>query len=156
MYIGIDPGITGAVAILKKGRLIQVIDMPVEGKSTGKGQQTSAIAFVNALKGKSISKAYVEKVHAMPGQGVTSVFTFGRGLGVIEGVLASLGIPVVFVPPQTWKKEAKLVGKDKDVARTLACQLWPHMACNLTRKRDIGRADAALIGYYGHKMNRRH
>src|SRR5690606_16808140 len=93
--------------------------------------------------------AYVERVSAMPGQGVSSMFNFGMGYGVIQGVLASLGIPYTLVTPQTWKKRAGLAGKDKDNARTLAQQLCPEAP--LGRKKDIGRADAILIARFGGK-----
>src|SRR5690606_2041087 len=91
--------------------------------------------------------AYVEKVGAMPGQGVSSMFNFGMGVGVLQGVLAACGIPYFLVTPQSWKKRASLSGKDKDMARTMAQQLYP--SASLGRKKDIGRADAMLIARYG-------
>ena len=83
----------------------------------------------------------------MPGQGVSSMFGFGVSYGILQGVIASLGIPSVLVTPQRWKKAAGLMGKPKDYARTLAQRLYP--AAELSRKKDIGRADAILIARYG-------
>ena len=98
------------------------------------------------------SVAYLEKVHAMPGQGVTSMFNFGMGYGSIQGILAAAGIPVKLVTPQEWKKYHGLIRMDKDCARLLAQRLYPQ--ASLARKKDIGRADAMLIGDYGVQQQR--
>jgi len=65
-----------------------------------------------------------------------------------SGVLAALGIPVSMVHPQRWKKSTSLIGKEKDVARTVAIQRFPAAADQLKRKKDIGRADALLIAQW--------
>ena len=85
----------------------------------------------------------------MPGNGSVSMFKFGRSLGVIEGVVGGLGWPLEWITPQTWKKHHGLIGKDKDAARLLAIETWPEHAQTFKRKRDVGRADAALIGAVG-------
>ena len=85
----------------------------------------------------------------MPGQGVSSTFRFGEALGVVLGVLGALQIPVSWASPVRWKKAAGLYGKDKDAARTLALQLHPEAGDMLTRKKDIGRADAICIAHFG-------
>ena len=85
----------------------------------------------------------------MPGQGVTSVFSFGRSLGAIEGVLSALGIPYSLVHSTRWKKAAGLTGKDKDAARAKVIREHPEIADQLTRKKDVGRADAILLAEYG-------
>jgi crossover junction endodeoxyribonuclease RuvC len=56
---------------------------------------------------------------------------------------------VRLVTPASWKAKAKLTGQDKDAARQLALRLWPERSIDFTRKLDVGRADAALIGYFG-------
>jgi crossover junction endodeoxyribonuclease RuvC len=93
--------------------------------------------------------AYVELVSSMPGQGVASMFSFGHSAGVIQGVLGAFEISVVMVTPQSWKKRAGLVGKDKDASRTLAIQMWPYW--RELDKKGVGQAyaDAALIALYG-------
>lgn len=151
MIIGIDPGNTGAISALSDGfDLHAVLDMPL--MANGKKQQLNP-AEIGAIIRQLVSDygatpvAYVEKVSAMPGQGVSSMFNFGMGFGVIQGVLAACGIPYFLVTPQSWKKRANLLGKDKDMARTLAQQLYP--SAPLGRKRDIGRADAILIARFG-------
>ena len=146
--LGIDPGLSGAIALLRDDlSLVAVFDMPVMTLRKGKNQ-VNAAALANIIKRPGYTMtAYLEAVSAMPGQGVSSMFSFGTSYGIVQGVLAALGIPVVLVTPQSWKKWAGLVGKEKDYARTLAQRLYP--AAELSRKKDIGRADAILIGRYG-------
>jgi len=154
MIIGIDPGITGAIYFnTVEGKI--VVDMPIMAKTSGKGNQINPYELTSLLiqppidRLTGIEAAYLESVHEMPGQGVSSVFSFGKSVGIIEGVLAALNIPLVMVTPQRWKKNAKLIGKDKDAARTLAIQLYPELSDRLSRKKDIGRADAILIAEFG-------
>lgn len=165
MYrIGIDPGITGAIAVLgenPKSRPMEwaaIYDMPVMTFS-GKKQCVNAAELTRLLKKwttmndnglTTLTKttvAFLERVSAMPGQGVTGMFNFGMSYGMIQGVLAALEIPLILVPPSVWKKSAGLIGKEKDYARTLAQQLYPGL--ELGRKKDIGRADALLIARFG-------
>ena len=82
----------------------------------------------------------------MPGRGVASMFSFGHSAGVIEGVLAALGISYELVTPQTWKKAYKLTGKPKDAARALAQRFYP--SAPLAGKKDSGLADALLLARY--------
>ena len=154
ILIGIDPGVSGAVAILKRGEHF-VFDMPVMNLS-GKKQQVNAselgklfrenLPYVGADYGVDAT-AYVEQVHSMPGQGVSAMFNFGTGYGVIQGVLGALQIPMVLVSPAVWKRRAGLTGKPKDASRTLAQQLYP--AAPLGLKKHVGRADAILIARFG-------
>ena len=88
--------------------------------------------------------AVIEKVHAMPAQGVSSSFRFGQALGVIEGVLGALTIATEYVTPQMWKKHYRLT-RHKEDARLRALQLWPRITDQLSRKRDADRAEALLI-----------
>lgn len=147
MFIGIDPGNTGALAALYPSGTVEVHDMPT--MANGKKQQVNAAAVAEILSewSRRGSLVVVEKVAAMPGQGVTSMFNFGMGYGVIQGVVAATGLPMRLVTPQSWKKPFGLIGKDKDMARTIAQQLYPNES--LSRKKDIGRADAILIATYG-------
>ncbi|NDC04371.1 MAG: hypothetical protein EBZ81_15760 [Betaproteobacteria bacterium] len=91
--------------------------------------------------------AVVEQVNAMPGQGVSSMFSFGQAYGVVLGVLAGLSIPATAVTPAIWKKALKL-NSGKDAARAKAAQLWPSHAGEFKRVKDDGRAEAALLAYY--------
>jgi len=145
VIIGIDCGISGAIAFLNdNGSFISVHDMPVMA-GTGKRQQVNAAELAKILR-LCGGTAHVERVSAMPKQGVSSMFSFGTSYGIVLGVLAALQIPVVLVTPQSWKKNAGLGGKEKDYARAKAQQLFPM--AELGRKKDIGRADALLIARY--------
>lgn len=151
--IGVDPGASGAVAILEPdGKLVQVFDMPVvEVVSGGKAKRrVSAEMLASELRLYNVHTtiAVVEQVGAMPGQGVTSMFAFGQSFGMVLGVLAGLAIPTVTVSPATWKKALKL-NAGKDGARAKAAQLWPSHASEFKRVKDDGRAEAALIAYWG-------
>lgn len=154
MRIGIDPGVSGAIAFLN-GTEVEVVDMPVMLSSKNKSQ-VNAAELAKILKGWVYPttlgdfynlSVYVERVGAMPGQGVVSMFNFGVSYGIILGVLGALQLPVILISPVKWKRRAGLIGKPKDYARTLAQQLYPGI--ELGRKKDIGRADALLIARFG-------
>ena len=149
--LGIDPGASGGIAFFSMQRgLLSIFDMPtVEVKRGGKTKREVSAAMLNAIIGaRDIDAAFVEKVGAMPGQGVSSMFQFGRSVGMIEGVLAALEIPTNYVTPQVWQKTVGARG-GKDASRARASELFPAYAANFTRKKDDGRADAALIAWYG-------
>lgn len=146
MIVSIDPGLTGAIAFIDASGA-HVEDMPTMGD--GKHRIVDAANLSAMIEVRTPEIAYVERVSAMPGQGVSSMFKFGRSVGVIEGVLGALEIPVVYVTPQSWKKHAGLIGTAKDAARMAAIQRFPRLAEDLKRKKDGGRADALLIGLYG-------
>jgi len=149
---GVDPGATGAVAIIdtQLGTL-ELIDMPVRTVKirTTKRQRVDAAALGLELHNRTLDEAVVEQVAARPGQGVSSMFHFGRALGVVEGVFAALLVPVRHVRPQEWQRAARVRGGEhvKDHARDRAVQLFPAYAACFGRKRDSGRADATLIAY---------
>jgi len=149
--MGVDPGASGALVILDTDdRSIVVIDMPTTKIKRGPRtvNQVDAVALSRALHPYAgACTAAVEKVHSMPGQGVVSTFSFGRAAGVLEGVLAALDIPFSLIPPQTWTKAMRLFG-GKDGSRARAQELFPDQAHLFARKKDDGRADAALIACY--------
>lgn len=152
MKIGIDPGVSGALALLAddNSALIDIADMPVMALGKTKRQVNAAeLAKILAKWNESflVSVAYLEQVSAFPGQGVTAMFNFGVSYGVVQGVLGALQVPVVLVTPQAWKRRASLIGKPKDMCRTLAQRLYP--SADLARKKDIGRAEAILIARFG-------
>lgn len=156
--IGIDPGLTGAIACLDPdGKLYRVVDMPVEPKSTS-GNRVDAFRLLTVFEDferelwtdRSCGiNIWIELVGAMPGQGVTSMFNFGEGCGVVRGVVSTMGFPMHYVAPAKWKRLAGLTGNGKEYALTVAKQLVPSAADQLTRMKDIGRADAILIAHHG-------
>ena len=150
LTLGIDPGKTGAIAFLDGRTLIDVVDMPpLTGHALG-----SAIAdLVADFAPLEIGEAWVEKVASRPNQGHMNVWTFAEGYGAILGALGVLRIPVHHVSPAVWKKAAG-ISKDKDVARQRACELWPAESARFARKKDDGRAEAALIALHGVEVGR--
>jgi crossover junction endodeoxyribonuclease RuvC len=149
--IGIDPGISGAIAVFRDGKLESVVDMPTVEIASGKTikRHISAATLRNILELDmyQFSHVVIEKVGAMPGQGVTSMFNFGRSAGIIEGVVVGLKMPSTYVTPATW---TKAVGRaaGKDASRMRAMELFPAKAELFKRAKDDGRADAALIAHW--------
>jgi len=148
--IGIDPGASGAIAIYEPELgLLTVYDMPiVEVIRGGKAKkEVSAYSLAVIIREYKPTTVTLEKVGAMPGQGVSSMFQFGRGVGMIEGVVAGLQMPLDYVTPQKWQKAVGMRA-GKDGARERAAQIFPAYASQFSRKKDDGRADAALIAYW--------
>lgn len=153
IVIGIDPGLSGAIAFYDtRAKTIEVHDMPVvEVTRSGKAKKEispAMVAHILSSHEQQIAAAFVERVGAMPGQGVTSVFSFGYSTGVVIGALAACGIPTTIVTPQAWQKGMAVRG-GKDGSRQRAMELWPDQADLFKRVRDNGRSDAALIAAYG-------
>lgn len=148
-HLGIDPGLSGAIALIRNGEYADVWDMPTMSRGSGNKQKVNAAEVARILRECPPCTAYVELVNAMPGQGVVSMFQFGKCAGAIEAALAALGFPMVEVTPQKWKREFGLIGKPKDAARTLAQQLMPLAPLGLVKHG--GRADALLLALYGHR-----
>ena len=154
IIIGIDPGLSGAVVFLNTATHdLDIYDMPtVEVTRNGKKKrELSAQLLSNILSGHKVTAAYLERVNAMAGQGVSSVFSFGRSSGIVEGILAAFDIPTTLVTPQAWQK-AMEVRSGKDGSRERAMQLFPAHAGMFARVKDDGRSDAALIAAYGERM----
>ena len=150
---GIDIGANGAFSLYVNGKFERVIDMPcVEVIRGGKKKNhISAQGVAAAIKELNPTHAVVEKVGAMPNQGVSSMFTFGRAAGLIEGALAALNVPVTYVTPQAWMK-ATQCGKGKDAIRHRCMELHPEHQQLFARVKDSGRADATMMAYYGNKL----
>lgn len=150
--IGIDPGVSGAVVVLNVfssgvPTMFNYIRMPT--MKVGKSSRVNGAALAEFLRDFDCGTAVIERVQAMPGQGVSSMFTFGHSAGVIEGVLAGLAIPYTLTAPQVWKKRAGLIGTDKDAARSRAIQLWPRWSALAKKGEGQALADAALIAMFG-------
>jgi hypothetical protein len=158
LFLGVDPGLDGALAVLGEDGSCAVYDTPTLLIGGGKGHRRAyAVSQLRALFEGIVLRddrehrvntvrlqAAVELVHAMPGQGVRSMFSMGYGVGLWEGLLAGLGISYERVTPQRWKR-AMLdgMGKEKDASRLRAMQLFPGASLHL--KKHHGRADALLI-----------
>ena len=146
LYLGIDPGLTGAIALVNAdGTLFAVEDLPTTARGSGRvKRELDAAGLVHLLRPHAADIAFglVERVGAMPGQGVASMFSLGHSTGVLDGILAALGIPHRVVTPATWKKLAELPA-DKALTLSAARRRWP--GASLTRVRDHGRAEALFL-----------
>lgn len=146
LVIGVDPGKTGAIAFVDTdGHLVDVVDMP---DATGAALGARLADEVAAHAPHDVVAAWVEQVGPMPKQGVRSVWTFGANYGACLGTLGALRVPVRHVTPATWKKPLRL-SRDKGASLQRAIEAWPADAHRFARKKDEGRAEAALIALYG-------
>jgi len=152
IIIGIDPGITGGISILKNKKVLEVFDTPtmIDGKKNKRQVNGSQITNIikEQLKIDNEIMVAVEHVNAMPGQGVTSMFNFGQSFGVIKGICAALSLPIFFVRPTKWKKHFNLIKTNKEASRTKVIEIYPEISSKLSRKKDSNKADAILIARY--------
>lgn len=148
IVVGIDPGLKGALAFYNGTRL-EIVDMPTIKVTRN---SVDAVALARTF-GRDITydHALLERVGARPGNGGSSMFNFGEGFGMIQGVLATLDIPLTLVTPAVWKKALK-VPADKSGARGRATQLMPRHAHNWPLIKHDGRAEAALLALYGFNL----
>jgi crossover junction endodeoxyribonuclease RuvC len=152
IIVGIDPGLYGAICFIKDRRGCEILDMPILAiERGGKNKKELDPHLLAEFLSRDIDHAFVEKVGSMPGQGVSSVFSFGTSYGIILGILAAKQIPYTLVPPQRWKKWMK-VSASKDSSRSRASQLMPYAANQWPLVKHDGRAEAALIALYGKQI----
>ena len=144
IWIGIDPGKAGGYAWIWDGA---VTVRPWDDEF-----------FVQDMRCLSLTgekcMACVEKVGARPGQGVTSMFSFGKSAGFIEGALNALYIGYQLVPPATWKREFSLIGKDKAASIETCRHLFPELDLRRTgrcRVASDGKAEALLMAEYARR-----
>lgn len=138
---GIDPGLSGALAVLNEEDDCETTLMPKMEKLVDGG------AIARWLGDHGVQLAIVEQAQAFPGQGVSTMFNYGRAYGQVLGVLQACLIPYRLVSPTQWKKAMKL-SPDKDRSRRLAIEMLPRAAVQFQRKMDEARAEAALIAWW--------
>ena len=149
MYImGIDPGFSGALAVLDSDLKIEfVMDMPIikVGKKRELDEARLSVIF-KMWRSKSINVA-LEKSQTMPNQGIVSSGRYMASYGFLRGLCVGNGIPYHLIQPQTWKKAMMPdMGKEKGASIQKGAQLYPELS--LTRVKDHGIADAILIARY--------
>lgn len=141
--LGIDPGLSGALGFYFPAvSRVALEDLPLADG------EINAPALAARLRAFEPAMIVLERVHAMPKQGVSSTFKFGVSFGAVRGVIGAVGIPLYLVSPTVWKKHYQL-GADKEASRGRAIELFPHNADRLDKKRHHGRAEAALLAKYG-------
>lgn len=149
IYVGVDPGAKGGYAIIAESETGKAV-FAYPWDDTFFAYEMSALMW---KKDDGVT-AVVEKVGARPGQGVTSMFNFGKNAGYIEGVLSALGIPYQLIPPATWKKEFSLIGKDKQASIVTCHKLFPDVDLKRSercRTDSDGKAEALLICEWGRR-----
>ena len=149
--VGSDPGVSGAICILRNGKVTMTCDMPIMVDGTKSKRQVNAAELANILINEKIGeqdKIILESVSAMPGQGVTGMFSFGQSFGVIKGVCAALKLPLHLVRPVKWKKHFNLLNSEKDASRTKVIEMYPYISSEVSKKKDANKADAILIAKY--------
>lgn len=151
--LGVDPGKGGAACLLHEG-VPTLWDTPV--MSDGKKNQydlPTMDALVRKIKLLHPDvQAVIEQVNAMPGQGVTSMFSMGYGLGLWHSLFVAHGVPFTRIRPQVWKQSFDLGGKDKGASILRARELFPTSA--ITLKKHDGRAEALLMAEYFRRSQR--
>jgi len=152
LILGVDPGLSGALALYDPAAktLRALIDMPLTYEKR-RHIDTAALANFIEIHAADILFAVIERVHAMPEQGVSSTFRFGDAFGLVCGMCASSNLPVHFVEPAVWKILMGL-SHDKNRSRDKAMGLFPAHAADFKRKKDDGRAEAALLAYFGERL----
>ena len=143
MIVGFDPGLSGGVAFVSEaGELIDCLDIPVIGEGTQRRVDAANLAAI--IRMHSPTRAVIEQVSAMPGNGVSGMFRFGQSVGALAGACGALGLPVTWVSPSKWKREAGL-DSTAERSRARAIETWPDKAALFSRVKDHNRAEAALL-----------
>lgn len=157
IHVGIDPGITGAIGVLNHpdyDYTAAVFRMPTQRKPDGKKGKIVSGDGLRLLLLQASSDlmhaappfrliVFLEDNHAMPKQGLSSTFSFGKTSGIIEGVLMAMGVRYYTVSPQHWKKRAGLLKTEKEASVELANGLFGLELSN------HNQADALLIARFG-------
>lgn len=143
---GVDPGLNGAFAFIDVDQnTLSIEDMPTKDKN-GK-RHVDPVAVGAILNSYLPDHIYLELVHSSPQMGVASSFSFGRSSGIVLGAAGAAGISLNEIPPSVWKPRMGC-SSDKDQTRAQASTLMPGCAQAWKRKKDDGRAEAALIALY--------
>lgn len=150
-YIGgIDPGLTGALAVLDFEKFnLHLWDTPTVATKVGDKirKRCDPEAFALAMSHFPLDYCTIENVQSLPSDGHVGAFTFGKVTGIAIGLAAGLDIPLASVAPAKWKMQMQ-VPADKKAAKYRASQLFPNCASGWSREMDHGRAEAALIAMY--------
>jgi crossover junction endodeoxyribonuclease RuvC len=149
IVLGIDPGLSGGLAIVKYGHarvLLYAGDIPTTGEKAKRRVQIGAV--LDLLAKYKPTHAVIERAQAMPDQGASSGFNYGRAVGSLEACVQGMQIPLTIIESSAWKKFHGLIKSEKENSRQRAIMLYPG-ATFFSRKLDHNRAEAALIADYG-------
>lgn len=152
LILGVDPGLTGAVALYdtETKNLVEVWDMPLERNDWLMKNEIRARMLAEFLRpyALDVKAAIVEQVTGRQNQGTVHAFQFGSGYGTVRAVIRMLGMSIIQVVPQVWKPQMG-VTHNKDTSRAKAEELFPDFKWYFTKRCDDGRAEAALLAKFG-------
>lgn len=154
VFCGIDPGVTGAISFYRADdEKLVIFDMPVRERVNGRKEVCPNVVAGHLAKffPRFPGVAIIEKVASMPRDGSVQAFSFGRSFGVCLGAVAAVGVTAIEVRPAIWKGAMNL-GRDKGESITMARKLFPSFADYFTLKKHDGRAEAAILAYYGEEI----
>ena len=147
--LGVDPGLQGALSIWD-GRELIVVDVPIV-KARTRGNEVNLPAFADLVRELSpFDAAYIERNSSRPHEGVSSARKGGLVEGIILGCVVVYSKNITRVAPTQWKKVMKLT-KDKNYSITRAIEAFPKYHRFFSRKKDHGRAEAALLALFGYQ-----
>lgn len=148
--LGIDPGLSGGLAFIEAGShrpfLLHACDVPVAGE--GAKRRVVASIVIALIQKYAPDHAFIERAQAMPDQGASSGFNYGRAVGALEASVEGMQIPLTIIESTAWKKFHGLIKREKEDSRQRALMLFPGSLA-FQRKMDHNRAESALIAYYG-------
>src|SRR5262245_26605436 len=163
VYLGIDPGLDGALALYDSGQNVVLGAFPVPTLDIERGGNDKREVDIHRLIDDTAklvlpysgARVLMERVGAMPKQGATSMFSFGRTAGILEAAIVGLALPLTKVAPAVWKRALGCT-KDKDKTLQRASELipssvlfWTPAKGERTKAQCTGIAEAALLAYYG-------
>jgi hypothetical protein len=153
--LGIDPGINGGIAIIERGalrgtpRILDARNIPTTGADAKR--RVDAVTFRDWILKYKPEEAFVERAQAMPDQGSSSGFLYGRAVGYLEAIAQCCGCRLTIIETRAWKHHFKIFGSDKELSRQCALSLFMEAEPFMKWKKDHGIAEAVLIGLYGVK-----
>lgn len=151
LIMGIDPGLSGAIAIYdpRARAPVAIHDMPIVARGANDRRHVDLYQLSALIDGYSAdcALAIIEEVSAMPRDGVASAFRFGQATGIITGIVAANYIPHITVRPAVWKMAMGL-SHEKKLSLDMVRKLFPAFSHHFARKKDDGRAEALLLAVY--------
>lgn len=155
--LGLDPGLSGAAAIVaavsdSRPKFIDVIDIPTAGEKAKR--RVDVWPLIDFIAKHKPDRAVIERAQAMPDQGSSSGFIYGRAVGAIETVVLGMSIPLDIIESTAWKKFHNLIKTDKENSRQRALLRFPEAGPLIARKMDHNRSEAILMAEYGLALHR--
>jgi crossover junction endodeoxyribonuclease RuvC len=155
--LGVDPGLNGGLVLLDEVKITGRIVMPTLDAPNGKGREYDLFTLIQTFESWKPDRAILERAQPMPGQGVTSMFSIGKGYGILMGIISALRIPINIVHPRTWQKLifSNMAKQDTKAASAIVAQrLWPGVDWRATAKcknPHDGLTDAVCIAEWGRR-----